>query len=323
MHPVVLTSQIWTDGRSKLLQELLGSMQIIKVFTYELPFLKRELTKPLTSNSQASRSSAARRWSPSARSSSSAPPTKHWHSVFLPSPLSSPLSHTPQRTQASTRWVPALRQDRPTDRQALIFTSLAYFNLLRQPLMFLPRALSSLTDAQTAVERLSDLFDAEQSQSSHNIDPRLPVAIRADDASFQWATAKQDVAPQTGAGRGGGKGGKPGGKKKDKKGGKDDNKTEEKSDKPTEEPFSINHLNLEVPRGHLAAIVGPVGSGKSSILQGVSSTVLHLSSHPAPRRDAQPGRFSQIWRSARVLPAVSVDPERVAAGQHCVRPEVG
>lgn len=33
--------QKWTDGRSKLLQELLGSMQIIKVFTYELPFLKR------------------------------------------------------------------------------------------------------------------------------------------------------------------------------------------------------------------------------------------------------------------------------------------
>ncbi len=34
-------AQKWTDGRSKLLRELLSSMQIIKVFTYEIPFLKR------------------------------------------------------------------------------------------------------------------------------------------------------------------------------------------------------------------------------------------------------------------------------------------
>lgn len=35
-----LIVQKWTDGRSKLLRELLSSMQIIKVFTYEIPFLK-------------------------------------------------------------------------------------------------------------------------------------------------------------------------------------------------------------------------------------------------------------------------------------------
>jgi hypothetical protein len=34
--------QKWTDGRARLLRELLGTMQIIKVFTYEVPFLKRE-----------------------------------------------------------------------------------------------------------------------------------------------------------------------------------------------------------------------------------------------------------------------------------------
>ena len=35
-------SQRWTDTRAKLLRELLSSMQIIKVFTYEIPFLDRE-----------------------------------------------------------------------------------------------------------------------------------------------------------------------------------------------------------------------------------------------------------------------------------------
>jgi hypothetical protein len=35
-------NQKWTDARARLLRELLGTMQIIKVFTYEIPFLKRE-----------------------------------------------------------------------------------------------------------------------------------------------------------------------------------------------------------------------------------------------------------------------------------------
>lgn len=40
-HNGLLTRQQWTDSRARLLRELLGTMQIIKVFTYEIPFLKR------------------------------------------------------------------------------------------------------------------------------------------------------------------------------------------------------------------------------------------------------------------------------------------
>lgn len=54
-------SMKWTDGRSSLLQELLSSMQIIKVFTYELPFLKRKLGAMVTADRKASASSANRR----------------------------------------------------------------------------------------------------------------------------------------------------------------------------------------------------------------------------------------------------------------------
>jgi ABC-type multidrug transport system fused ATPase/permease subunit len=35
------TSVKWTDKRAQLLRELLGSMRIIKVFVYEVPFLRR------------------------------------------------------------------------------------------------------------------------------------------------------------------------------------------------------------------------------------------------------------------------------------------
>jgi len=128
--------------------------------------------------------------------------------------------------------------------------------------MFLPRALSAFSDAQTAVERLQGLFEAELSDGSHDVDPNLDVAIRVKDASFQWTTipeAEQLVE----------KG--PKGKGKDKKK-KEEKKPKPKDngDKPGEEPFAIDQLNMEVPRGRLVAIVGPVGSGKSSILQGVS-----------------------------------------------------
>ena len=32
---------LWTDKRSKLLQELLGGMKVIKKFAWEIPFLER------------------------------------------------------------------------------------------------------------------------------------------------------------------------------------------------------------------------------------------------------------------------------------------
>jgi ATP-binding cassette subfamily C (CFTR/MRP) protein 1 len=35
-------------------------------------------------------------------------------------------------------------------------------------------------------------------------------------------------------------------------------------------PFTISNLSISIPRGRLVGIVGPVGSGKSSLLQGVS-----------------------------------------------------
>lgn len=160
---------------------------------------------------------------------------------------------------------------------ALIFTSLAYFNLLRQPLMFLPRALSTLADAQAAVLRLESLFEAPLMDEQELINPELDVAIRAKNATFQWATVKEPemVAEKSGGsgrgGRGGGRGGR-GGRDRGRPF-KEAQQPEEKKDEKEEEPFMVQNLSLEIPRGQLVAIVGPVGAGKSSILQGVSLLV--------------------------------------------------
>ena len=41
MFTIRLKSMLWTDKRSKLLQELLGGIKIIKFFAWEIPFLER------------------------------------------------------------------------------------------------------------------------------------------------------------------------------------------------------------------------------------------------------------------------------------------
>jgi ABC transporter transmembrane region len=41
MFAIRCKSMLWTDKRSKLLQELLGGMKVIKFFAWEIPFLER------------------------------------------------------------------------------------------------------------------------------------------------------------------------------------------------------------------------------------------------------------------------------------------
>ncbi|TXT04778.1 hypothetical protein VHUM_04046 [Vanrija humicola] len=121
---------------------------------------------------------------------------------------------------------------------ANLFTALTYFDLLQGPLNSIPSALASLADAANALQRLSPVFSAEQhTEVSPSVDSRLDVGIRVRHASFQWEAAAASKA--------------------------------EKSDDPSAEYFAIRDLNVDVPRGRLAAIIGPVGSGKSSILRGL------------------------------------------------------
>ena len=155
-------------------------------------------------------------------------------------------------------------------KKAVIFTSLALFNLLRQPLMFLPRALSTLTDAQTAIQRIDpvcvvpaechlwlmlQIFAADVVDRDRPANHSLDVALNLSKVTFRWASPANIAS------------------------GEDERKlpTDTKPDVPDVEDkhkpegFSLDNLDLTVPRGLLVALVGRVGSGKSSLLQGVRS----------------------------------------------------
>ena len=170
--------------------------------------------------------------------------------------------------------------------------------------MFLPRALSAISDAQSAIQRLAKVFAADvMVENTLVIDPELDVALRAEDATFEW---EESAPPDQRTG----KGGKKGKKGKDLK-----RAMEEQKDKKTEQsaPFRVRDVNLTIPRGQLVAIVGPVGSGKVVYFYLQGMIILRL--YPvelAPRphwRDAQSARQRGLWRTNRLLPPNGLDPE--------------
>ncbi|KAF9453430.1 ABC transporter [Macrolepiota fuliginosa MF-IS2] len=230
-------SMFWTDKRAKLLQELLGGMKIIKFFAWENSFLarvadyrKRELGYLRTLLLIRSANNAV--------------------AMSMPV-LASVISFVVYSVSGHAL------------DPAIIFSSLSLFNLLRLPLMFLPVSLSSIADAAQAISRLNDVFEAELLEETRIIDPDLDVALRVKDASFTW-DAPAPIDEKSGSKKkshgpfhGGASKGKP-----------QTSKGNEKA-KDTENVFKMSNINLEIPRGKLVAIVGSVGSGKTSLLQGL------------------------------------------------------
>ncbi|KAM0786475.1 hypothetical protein ACM66B_001934 [Microbotryomycetes sp. NB124-2] len=140
---------------------------------------------------------------------------------------------------------------------AEIWTSLSLLNLLRMPLMLLPNSLSAITDAHSALQRLLPVFLSERLPETFRVDKSLEFAIEARDCSFTWETSSPPSTDVT---------------KSKKKGAKKVKEAEKQAaDQARDErpPSTIEDISLVVPRGQLLCVVGAVGSGKSSLLQGL------------------------------------------------------
>lgn len=164
---------------------------------------------------------------------------------------------------------------------APIFSSLALFNSLRLPLNFLPLVIGQVIDANASVKRIQEFLLAEEAQEDAEWDYEAKDAVVIKNADFTWErhpTRDEDDSPAKGPG-----GGAPGKKPvKDKKNKKDKRAsvqstqsssssstppgTAEKTAEVEEEPFQMKELDLAVGRKELLAVIGSVGSGKSSLL---------------------------------------------------------
>ncbi|KAG6863876.1 hypothetical protein C0991_002491, partial [Blastosporella zonata] len=160
---------------------------------------------------------------------------------------------------------------------AVIFSSLQLFNIIRAPLLYFPFVLSSLSDALVALGRISKFLLSEELAEPYVIDYEQMTAVSVD-GDFTWETAGKlqanIVANKVGRG-GRGKIGKAGSTKPNSQ--QLVLPTSANVDSPVvsaaegsqedEKPFELKDLRFSVPKGSFVAIVGRVGSGKSSVLQ--------------------------------------------------------
>ncbi|EXJ96379.1 hypothetical protein A1O1_01505 [Capronia coronata CBS 617.96] len=163
---------------------------------------------------------------------------------------------------------------------ARVFSSLALFNSLRMPLNLLPLALGQVTDARTALHRIQDFLLSEEQKDEVIWDEHMEDAVEIQHASFTWErTATQDkdrtgtfqTKGQIMAAKKAAKQMKKAQKKADKaakrnKQGPTDSKDDFSSETTQAEPFKLHDIDFTVGRNELLAVIGSVGSGKTSLL---------------------------------------------------------
>ncbi|KAG6863993.1 hypothetical protein C0991_001277, partial [Blastosporella zonata] len=160
---------------------------------------------------------------------------------------------------------------------AVVFSSLQLFNIIREPLTYFPFVLSHLSDALVALGRISKFLTSEELADPYLIDYEQKTAVSVD-GDFTWETAGKLEENKFAVGGKAGKG-KPRKKADTAKPKKEEfvlpttanldssaTSTAEGSQED-EKPFELKDLKFTVPKGSFVAIVGRVGSGKSSVLQ--------------------------------------------------------
>ncbi|KAB5563095.1 P-loop containing nucleoside triphosphate hydrolase protein [Coniochaeta sp. 2T2.1] len=144
---------------------------------------------------------------------------------------------------------------------AAVFSSLALFNGLRMPLNMLPLVIGQVTDAWSSLARIQEFLLSEEREDEAVLKPDGPNAVEMVDATFTWErTPTQDNEGTIAAA--------PKGKKDAANNVKRPVSSDEDASTLVEErePFKLQDINFEIGRNELVAIIGSVGSGKSSLL---------------------------------------------------------
>lgn len=139
---------------------------------------------------------------------------------------------------------------------AVVFSSMAIFNSLRSPLTYLPVCLGMAVDAWASMQRIQEYL-LEEEHEVFEVDPTLESAIHIEDATFTWEKQVSNGSVPAA-------GNKISGKMETEKHGSSATLVDE------EQPFSLNHVNMDINRGELIAIIGGVGSGKTSLLSALT-----------------------------------------------------
>jgi len=167
---------------------------------------------------------------------------------------------------------------------AHVFSSLALFNSLRMPLNLLPLVIGQVIDAWSSVYRIQEYLMSEEQEDEANFDPSAKNAVDISNADFTWErTATQDPDQLRPSSKKQTKDEIQNEKKARKQAIKDEKlatKTKSSAEKESgeqnpddsstliedREPFKLQNMGVSIGRNELIAVIGGVGSGKSSLL---------------------------------------------------------
>ncbi|KAF2454825.1 P-loop containing nucleoside triphosphate hydrolase protein [Lineolata rhizophorae] len=158
---------------------------------------------------------------------------------------------------------------------APIFSSLALFNSLRIPLNILPLVIGQVVDASSSVVRIQEFLLEEETRDDTVWDKDCKDAVVMRHADFTWErTPTQNTEEKSGKSPPGGKPGKDAKKANKAKEARANEKEEpiikdgadSASTLTQQEPFKIHDIDISIGRNELVAVIGGVGSGKSSLL---------------------------------------------------------
>ncbi|OGM41096.1 putative ABC multidrug transporter [Aspergillus bombycis] len=216
-----------TDKRVSITQEILQNVRFIKFFAWEKSFLGRLRTTRQLEMDLLGRFLATR------------------HSITV--------SFTTMANFASLLSFMTYTLSGHTLSSDRIFASLAVFNAIRLPLSMMNIVVTSTADAVTSLNRLQEFLLAEEREDFITWDRTMEKAFQLERSSFTWenvpdvdsfpvpAAGPSTTSPWSGT-------------------------IKAASAATDKAPFRLMDIDLQASRGELIAVIGTIGSGKSSLL---------------------------------------------------------
>ncbi|KAI9343241.1 P-loop containing nucleoside triphosphate hydrolase protein [Obelidium mucronatum] len=134
---------------------------------------------------------------------------------------------------------------------ATVFSALSWFSMLQGPLSFYPQLINSWADFHVAIARIEDFLVAPELDEQSAITEDSSYAVRVSNGEFVWEVLADAIVetPATAAAA-----------------------IEMRTQKNVATPTlleGLQNVNLNIEKGSFVAIVGAVGSGKSSLLNAI------------------------------------------------------
>lgn len=127
---------------------------------------------------------------------------------------------------------------------AVVFSSVALFTSMRMSLIYLPICIQGSLDGWASLSRIQDYLLTEEPEH-HSIQPNLDCAAKIQQATFVWYQDEGDDRDESDP---------------------SSSAISLPTGDRTSAHFRLHHIDLCLHRGELLGVVGPVASGKSSLL---------------------------------------------------------